>query len=113
MKIIHLPVPSHISGDHHCVMEKKNTLRVPHGGAEVRRFKMEGGVIHYLYEIKDGTPKPGDYVIDGDAVFGPYEGDETLIMCQGIITRTTDSELGLPMISDEEVKHYCNNLEDK
>lgn len=110
MNFIHLPIPHDDAGNHHCIMEKGNRLMVPHGGAEVRRFKKEGGTVHYLYEIKEGTPNPGDYVIDTKVVFGPYEEGDILFMFKGIITRTTDSELGFPMISDEEVKNYCNKI---
>jgi hypothetical protein len=47
----------------------------------------------FLYILSNEKPKEGEYCIDEDYVFGPYEEGDTLVDFKGTIIATTDTSL--------------------
>ena len=70
--------------------------------------ELMGATNQHLYFTVDEKPKEGDYIIDDNGVFGPWEkGDIMLGKNKGVIIATDDTKLNLPQPSQSFIKKYC------
>lgn len=66
-----------------------------------------GGCVQHLYLTIDEEIKVGNYIIDDNGVFGPWEAGDVMIgKHKGVIVSTTDESLGLPQPTKSFVEAY-------